>query len=449
MINSPAAWCPMSANVLPTGGAPPPLTEQELSDLTVSQLEKLLQDKGLARGGKKVEKIRRYLTAQANGFQPIPKPPKPVATASERKAKSRKRTAKSRKMLSQQRRQEINANNAKQMARVRASMTPDEKQCMNAKYAKRKAQVRADMTPDEKQRMNAKDAEWKAQVRAEEKENIRNNQPSFDGTMVWEEPGVDYTLDRHEESPATAAFLFNLNNGSYADWKLVWPIAYMHLRIQLKNDDNVTALERLDSLYLLSVKRYERFDKTVCQIFDKPFMRDARNLQEKLDIIDFEVAQLMLFVSKSISIDQLEQELVTPREIDTNNLKKMYNLKWMESLVGLRLKVEQKWWVDPVTRQSIGGATLWPGKIYIGTDDDGSRCFVFKCDDENYPKMYRIEYCDIKKYVDKEHPDFSNFTLREKPLYNNNFEITCEETLQELREFDGRPLMLLFAFSYL
>ena len=116
----------------------------------------------------------------------------------------------------------------------------------------------------------------------------------------------------------------------------------MHLRIQLKNDDNVTALERLDSLYLLSVKRYERFDKTVCQIFDKPFMRDARNLQEKLDIIDFEVAQLMLFVSKSISIDQLEQELVTPREIDTNNLKKMYNLKWMESLVGLRLKVEQK-----------------------------------------------------------------------------------------------------------
>jgi len=395
--------------------------------MAVWQLEKLLQDKGLARGGKKVEKIRRYLTAQANGFQPIPKPPKPVATASERKAKSRKRTAKSRKMLSQQRRQEINANNAKQMARVRASMTPDEKQCMNAK-----------------------DAERMARVRAKEIENIRNNQPSFDGTMVWEEPGVDYTLDRHEESPATAAFLFNLNNGSYADWKLVWPIAYMHLRIQLKNDDNVTALERLDSLYLLSVKRYERFDKTVCQIFDKPFMRDARNLQEKLDIIDFEVAQLMLFVSKSISIYLLEQELVTPREIDTNNLKKMYNLKWMESLVGLRLKVEQKWWVDPVTRQSIGGATLWPGKIYIGTDDDGSRCFVFKCDDENYPKMYRIEYCDIKKYVDKEHPDFSNFTLREKPLYtNNNFEITCEETLQELREFDGRPLMLLFAFSYL
>ena len=162
---------PMSANVLPTG-ALPQLTEQELSGMKVWQLEKLLQDKGLAKRGKKNEKIRRYLEAQANGFQP-----KPVATSSERMAKSRKRK-------SQQQRQESNANDAKRMA----------------------------------------------QARADEKENIWNLQPSFDGTMVWEEPGEDYTLDRHEESPETAAILFGLNNGSYAGWKLEWLVAYIHFR---------------------------------------------------------------------------------------------------------------------------------------------------------------------------------------------------------------------------
>ena len=102
--------------------------------------------------------------------------------------------------------------------------------------------------------------------------------------------------------------------------------------------------------------------------------------------------------------------------------------------------MKQYWWVDPDTQKSIRGETLWPGEIDIGTDDDGNRFFVFKCDDENYPELYRIEYCDIKKYADKEHPDFSNFILREEPLVNNkkDFQISCEETLQELREFDGK-----------
>ena len=372
---------PMSANVLPTG-ALPQLTEQELSGMKVWQLEKLLQDKGLAKRGKKNEKIRRYLEAQANGFQP-----KPVATSSERMAKSRKRK-------SQQQRQESNANDAKRMA----------------------------------------------QARADEKENIWNLQPSFDGTMVWEEPGEDYTLDRHEESPETAAILFGLNNGSYAGWKLEWLVAYIHFRNRLKKEDNVTALQQLDSLYLLSVERHEPFDKTTCQIFDKPFMRHARNLQEELGIIEFEEAQLEMYVNKSISIEQLKEGLDPPSEIDTNNLKAMYDSKWMESLVGLRLNVKQYWWVDPDTQKSIRGETLWPGEIDIGTDDDGNRFFVFKCDDENYPELYRIEYCDIKKYADKEHPDFSNFILREEPLVNKkkDFQISCEETLQELREFDGK-----------
>jgi len=142
----------MSASVLSTGAAPPPLTEQELSGMKVWQLEKLLRDKGLTRKGKKDEKIRRYLTAQANGFQS-----KPVTTASERKAKSRKRIAKYRKMLSQQRRQEINAKDAKRMAQARAIK--------------------------------------------------RNSQSSFDGTMVEKEPGTDYLFDPHEESPETAVKL--------------------------------------------------------------------------------------------------------------------------------------------------------------------------------------------------------------------------------------------------
>jgi len=86
----------------------------------------------------------------------------------------------------------------------------------------------------------------------------------------------------------------------------------------------------------------------------------------------------------------------------------------------------------------LWGTKLWPGKIDRVSFNDGTDAkpsFIFKCDDKNYPDGYPIEYCDVKKYADKEDPKFSQFTLPEEPpcIYVDiELKALCDQTLQEL-----------------
>ena len=156
----------MSTNVLSRVATPPPLlTEQELSGTKACQLEKILQDKGLTKRVKKNEKISRNFETQANGFQPMP-----VATISERKARSRKRKANPRETQSKQQRQESNPTDTKRTT----------------------------------------------QARAIGKKNVGDSQSYFD-TVAKKEPGMDNLLvDLHEDRPETSVKLLTQKKQSGA-----------------------------------------------------------------------------------------------------------------------------------------------------------------------------------------------------------------------------------------
>jgi len=352
------------------------MTCKELERMKRDDIQTLLNSKGLSIRGIKSELISRYLNAQAAGFPPKKRP----MTSAEKKAASR------------------------------AKQSPKKKQEVNEERAKRDALVRA-----------------------EERAADVSNHPTLD-TRMWEEPGKDISLERHTENPIAAMYLLDVKSGCWIELEHQCLVAYIHVHDRLQKEE---AVHKLDGLLQLSVERKEALLKTVDTVFDYNDRQDALAYKQRIKERDsrdmeFEEAVLEWFAStESISLDNRKSKLCSLEEIELENLK-----KWMESLVGLRLNVKQYWWVDPKTLKSIGGKKLWPGKIdRVTFNDDTKPCFIFKCDDENYPDGYPIKYCDVKKYADKEDPKFSQFTLpKEPPCIYVDIELKelCDQTLQEL-----------------
>ena len=365
------------------------MTCKELERMKRDDIQTLLNSKGLSIRGIKSELISRYLNAQAAGFPPKKRP----MTSTERKASSRgKQSAK--------KKQEVNEENAKRNAQVRAKQSVETKKKVNEERAKRDALVRAE--------------ERAADVR---------NHPTLD-TRMWEEPGKDISLERHTENPIAAMYLLDVKSGCWIELEHQCLVAYIHVHDRLQKEE---AIHKLDGLLQLSVERKETLLKTVDTIFDYNDRQDALAYKQWIKErdsrdLEFEEAVLEWFAStESISLDDRKS--------------KLWNI---ESLVGLRLNVIQNWWVDEDTQKSIGGTKLWPGKIDRVSFNDGTDAkpsFIFKCDDKNYPDGYPIEYCDVKKYADKEDPKFSQFTLPEElPCIYVDIELKalCDQTLQEL-----------------
>lgn len=370
------------------GGPTPSLSEKELSGMKVWQLEKILQDRGLSKRGKKSEKIARYLEAQAKEFQR-----QQPMTQAEKMAKSR---------------------------------------------AKRSEQKR--------QNDNDKDAKRMANVRSEEKTRIIDRMGGFNAKL-WEVPGKDYELQRHEDNPETAAVLFYSNNGSWVNRSSDWRLAFIHVKSRLEKNGNVAAVDKLCDLYLLSVERYDHFIKTVYQIFGTQYLQHAREYQSQRNEsteMKFEEAVLEWFaLSASISIDELKKtKLDPPKEMDIK-LEAKYDCAWMKSLEGLRLSVPQNWWIGQK------GKKLWPGSITrIDYSDKEDRYFIFKCDDEDYPQECPMLYETILKYADNDQPDISlPATPIEREYVDKNFYISCGETLQELGLLDADGESFDFIFS--
>ena len=352
------------------------LTRQELGCMKCVDIRTLLKSKGLSTDGKKSELIDRYVNAQAAGFPPKKRP----MTSAERKAASR------------------------------------------AKHSDKK-----------KQEVQEKNAAQHSRARAEERAADVSNHPTLD-TRMWEEPGKDISLERHTENPIAAMYLLDVKSGCWIELEHQCLVAYIHVHDRLQKEE---AVHKLDGLLQLSVERKETLLKTVDTVFDYNDRQDALAYKQRIKERDsrdmeFEEAVLEWFAStESISLDDRKSKLCSLEEIELENRK-----KWMESLVGLRLNVKQYWWVDPKTLKSIGGKKLWPGKIdRVTFNDDTKPCFIFKCDDKNYPDGYPIEYCDVKKYADKEDPKFLQFTLPEEPpcIYVDiELKALCDQTLQEL-----------------
>jgi hypothetical protein len=86
--------------------------------------------------------------------------------------------------------------------------------------------------------------------------------------------------------------------------------------------------------------------------------------------------------------------------------------KWALSLVGLRLKIPERWW------NGLTGNTLYAGQISdINFSDHLKRYFTLKMDTgEEYPVLYDFVLC----YADREHPTHSRFNLPEEPPADQN-----------------------------
>ena len=398
------------------------LTRQELGCMKCVDIRTLLKSKGLSTDGKKSELIDRYVNAQAAGFPPKKRP----MTSAERKARSRAKQSPKKK-------QEVKEKNAAQHAQVRVKQSAEKKQEVKGKNAAQHAQVRVKQSAEKKQEVKEKDAARHSRARAEERAADVSNHPTLD-TRMWEEPGKDISLARHTENPIAAMYLLDVKSGCWIELEHQCLVAYIHVHDRLQKEE---AVHKLDGLLQLSVERKETLLKTVDTVFDYNDRQDALAYKQRIKERDsrdmeFEEAVLEWFAStESISLDNRKSKLCSLEEIELENLK-----KWMESLVGLRLIVKQYWWVDPKTLKSIGGEALWPGKIDRVTFNDGTKpCFIFKCDDKNYPDGYPIEYCDVKKYADREDPKFSQSSLpKEPPCIYVDIELKelCDQTLQGL-----------------
>ena len=61
-----------------------------------------------------------------------------------------------------------------------------------------------------------------------------------------------------------------------------------------------------------------------------------------------------------------------------------------------------------------------------------------------------MAYIDVKKYADREHPDYSDFYLPktlDESRVDLKFKDRCEKTLQELRKLDrGKALLIQYVF---
>ena len=222
------------------------ITHQELSCMKLGELKELCKKKGLSTIGNMTTLIDRYLLAQKNGFPTKKKP----MSQSERKAKSR-----------------------------------------------------ANRSDEKKKEDNKKMLAYNTKVRKGEIDLIRYKQPT-ENTKVWEVPGKDYTLERHEENPIAAQFLFHDVTGKWRERETNEVVAYVHVSKRLSNrikkgnqgikgekrdppwdppstikfndekekDDYVaqhqTGLHTLDTLYMISVREKISFLRFTAEIWE-------------------------------------------------------------------------------------------------------------------------------------------------------------------------------------
>lgn len=318
---------------------------------------------------------------------------------------------------------------AEKEADRRAKRSSEKKQEENAKTATYNAQSRANETPEETRARQEDDAQRHAQVRTNTRTAIEESWPTLN-TFVGDTPGKDFKMDNHTESVEAAECLLELNSGDWLSWESECLIAYIHVMSRLEE----TCKCKLNSLLELSIRRHSTLLKTVYQyVFDEDYMSEVYKWQsqkEERQLRKDEEAVLEWFATNdSISIDDCSAKVCIP---------------WMESIVGIRVSIPEYWFRIGNKRYSKSEKP-WPGKIdridYTAKD---KRYFIYKCDDDG--KDYPMIYEDVYSYQD----DFSRCTLpREPPHIDNEFNMRCDQTMQELQKLDGKAIYYCNMFCLL
>jgi len=207
-------------------------------------------------------------------------------------------------------------------------------------------------------------------------------------------------------------------------------------------------MSKLNSLLELCLERRSTLLKTLYQAIlddnDLKQVQDWIEQDEERLTFTWEEAVLVWFATNdSISLEDRKAKLRSPKDIEIEKKNKL-----IESLVGLHLNVPEYWW------PGYHGKKEWTCVIdSINLEDDKKRYFNLKCLGDPYPdKRYEMAYVDVQKYVDREHPEFSDFYLPKtlgEGCVDLEFNARCESTLQELRKLDqGKifPLVISLVF---
>jgi len=309
--------------------------------------------------------------------------------------------------------------------------------------AEKEANRRAKRSRNKKKEENAKQAKGMARLRADKKAMNVHKWPVLD-TLLGDTPGKDYKVEFHTEDVTAALFLLYLETGGWMYRESMWLIAYIHVIRRLEDEDDI---RRLSNLLELCVEQHLSLQKVPYQaVLDDNDLKQVckwKGQTEERQLMDKKEAVLEWFATSNdpISLDDRKVKICAPEEVDTEERNKL-----IESLVGLHLKVPEYWW------PGYHGKKEWTCVIdSINLEDDEKRYFNLKCLGDPYPdKRYEMAYVDVKKYADREHPEFSDFylpkTLDESRI-DLKFKDRCEKTLQELRKLDrGKALLIQCVF---
>jgi uncharacterized protein Usg len=71
----------------------------------------------------------------------------------------------------------------------------------------------------------------------------------------------------------------------------------------------------------------------------------------------------------------------------------------LDSLVGAKVLVPEKWWVNASTGKHLKGSKLWKGEIiYIDCTSPGHPLLFFKCCEEDSDGPYPMEVSDFLRF---------------------------------------------------
>jgi len=357
------------------------------------------------------------------------------------------RMADKRAKRSSDKKREDNAKTATRNAQARAKESEEDTLTRRDKDARRHAQVRANETEEETLTRQEDDAQRHAQVRADKKNAIAHKWPTLD-TLLGDTPGKDYKVEFHTEDVTAALFLFYLETGGWMYRESMWLIAYIHVIRRLKDEDDI---RRLSNLLELCVERHLSLQKVLYQaVLDDNDLKQVckwKGETEERQLMDKKEAVLEWFATSDdpISLDDRKAKICAPEEVDTEERNKL-----IESLVGLHLKVPAYWWKEHSDLE------LWKCEVdSINLEEKEGRYFNIKCLDHDpsdpyQEQRYEMAYIDVKKYADREHPEYSDFYLPktlDESRVDLKFKDRCEKTLQELRKLDrGKALLIQYVF---
>ncbi|KAL3773343.1 hypothetical protein ACHAW5_010020 [Stephanodiscus triporus] len=108
------------------------------------------------------------------------------------------------------------------------------------------------------------------------------------------------------------------------------------------------------------------------------------------------------------------ERVTKPSKATVRRKPMVIDQEWALSLVGLRLKVPEKWW------NGYTGNTLYAGQIAAVNFSDNAKPFMFELDNEENDESYRMRYDAVLCYADKGHPTHSSFNLPAEPPADPN-----------------------------